>query len=151
MHRVLDLVLERNEELEKKQEQFTALLLQHDTELRALLEQLNATLPQIRSELDARLSGAVPGLVAEAYQGYNHDLEQRCSAALATAATRLEELRAEIVKIAAEKFSAAEKTLGLSLSEIEQRMRASLSASVDFRQRDHRCASCPARGDERGR
>jgi len=133
MHRVLDLVLERNEELEKKQEQFTALLIQHDTELRALLEQLNATLPQIRGELDTRLASAVPALVSEAYDGYNHELEHRCAAALSGAATKLDALRDEIAKLAAEKFSAAEKRVGVSLNEIEQRIKESVGASVELR------------------
>jgi hypothetical protein len=122
MKKVFELLMERNETLEKKQEQFTELLVQHDAELQALLAEMQKTLPSIRTELDSRLSDAVPGLVAEAYQGYNHELELRCADALKGAAERLDALRSEIAVLAAAKFSAAERALGLTVADIELRL-----------------------------
>ncbi len=130
MHRVLDLVLARNEELENKHKQLAALIVEHDEALEKLLDRVSETVPEIRKELDARLVEAVPGLVSDAYAKYNEDLEARCRAALSESQTKLEAVRAEIVALASQQFSEAEKQIGVTAEQIEQRILGSLTGAA---------------------
>jgi hypothetical protein len=133
MHRVLDLVLARNEELENKHKQLAALIVEHDEALEKLLEQVSKTVPEIRKELDAKMVEAVPGLVSDAYAKYNEDLEGRCRAALAESQTKLEAVRAEIVGLAQAQFSEAEKQIGLTAEQIEARILGTLTEAAKER------------------
>ena len=133
MHRVLDLVLARNEELENKHKQLAALIVEHDEALEKLLEQVSKTVPEIRKELDAKMVEAVPGLVSDAYAKYNEDLEGRCRAALTESQTKLEAVRAEIVGLAQAQFTEAEKQIGLTAEQIESRILGTLTEAAKER------------------
>jgi len=133
MHAVLDALISSNEQLGKKAEVFSQLLVDHDAALEKLLEQVQQTVPAIRKELDEKMVAAVPGLVSDAYAKYNEDLEGRCRAALADSQTKLEAVRAEIVGLAQTQFSEAEKQIGLTAEQIESRILGTLTEAAKER------------------
>ena len=133
MHAVLDALISSNEQLGKKAEVFSQLLVDHDAALEKLLEQVQQTVPAIRKELDEKMVAAVPGLVSDAYAKYNEDLEGRCRAALAESQTKLEAVRAEIVSLAQAQFSEAEKQIGLTAEQIESRILGALTEAAKER------------------
>jgi hypothetical protein len=133
MHAVLDALISSNEQLGKKAEVFSQLLVDHDAALEKLLEQVQQTVPAIRKELDEKMVAAVPGLVSDAYAKYNEDLEGRCRAALAESQTKLEAVRAEIVALAQAQFSEAEKQIGLTAEQIESRILGALTEAAKER------------------
>jgi hypothetical protein len=133
MHAVLDALLSSNEQLGKKAEVFSQLLVDHDAALEKLLEQVQQTVPAIRKELDDKMVAAVPGLVSDAYAKYNEDLEARCRVALAESQAKLEAVRAEIVGLAQAQFSEAEKQIGLTAEQIESRILSALTEAAKER------------------
>ena len=133
MHAVLDALISSNEQLGKKAEVFSQLLVDHDAALEKLLEQVQQTVPAIRKELDEKMVAAVPGLVSDAYAKYNEDLEARCRVALAESQTKLEAVRAEIVGLAQTQFSEAEKQIGLTAEQIESRILGTLTEAAKER------------------
>ena len=133
MHAVLDALISSNEQLGKKAEVFSQLLVDHDAVLEKLLEQVQQTVPAIRKELDEKMVAAVPGLVSDAYAKYNEDLEARCSVALAESQAKLEAVRAEIVALAQAQFSEAEKQIGLTAEQIESRILGALTEAAKER------------------
>jgi len=133
MHAVLDALISSNEQLGKKAEVFSQLLVDHDAALEKLLEQVQQTVPAIRKELDEKMVAAVPGLVSDAYAKYNEDLEARCRVALAESQTKLEAVRAEIVGLAQTQFSEAEKQIGLTAEQIESRILGALTEAAKER------------------
>lgn len=133
MHAVLDALISSNEQLGKKAEVFSQLLVDHDAALEKLLEQVQQTVPAIRKELDEKMVAAVPGLVSDAYAKYNEDLEGRCRASLAESQTKLEAVRAEIVALAQTQFSEAEKQIGLTAEQIESRILGALTEAAKER------------------
>lgn len=130
MHSVLDAIISSNEKLGQRAEEFAQLLVEHDKTLDELLERIGKTVPEIRKELDARLVEAVPGLVSDAYAKYNEDLEARCRAALSESQTKLEAVRAEIVALASQQFTEAEKQIGVTAEQIEQRILGALTGAA---------------------
>jgi len=130
MHSVLDAIIASNEQLGKRAEQFAQLLVEHDKTLDELLERIGKTVPEIRAELDSRLTEAVPGLVSDAYAKYNEDLEARCRAALSESQTKLEAVRAEIVALASQQFTEAEKQIGVTAEQIESRILGALTGAA---------------------
>jgi hypothetical protein len=133
MHAVLDALISSNEQLGKKAEVFSQLLVDHDAALEKLLEQVQQTVPAIRKELDEKMVAAVPGLVSDAYAKYNEDLEARCRVALAESQAKLEAVRAEIVGLAQAQFSEAEKQIGLTAEQIESRILGTLTEAAKER------------------
>ena len=133
MHAVLDALISSNEQLGKKAEVFSQLLVDHDAALEKLLEQVQQTVPAIRKELDEKMVAAVPGLVSDAYAKYNEDLEGRCRAALTESQTKLEAVRSEIVALAQTQFSEAEKQIGLTAEQIESRILGALTEAAKER------------------
>jgi len=133
MHAVLDALISSNEQLGKKAEVFSQLLVDHDAALEKLLEQVQQTVPAIRKELDEKMVAAVPGLVSDAYAKYNEDLEARCRVALAESQAKLEAVRAEIVSLAQAQFSEAEKQIGLTAEQIESRILGALTEAAKER------------------
>lgn len=130
MHSVLDAIISSNEQLGQRAEEFAQLLVEHDKTLDELLERIGKTVPEIRKELDARLVDAVPGLVSDAYAKYNEDLEARCRAALSESQTKLEAVRAEIVALASQQFTEAEKQIGVTAEQIESRILGALTGAA---------------------
>jgi len=133
MHSVLDAIIASNEQLGKRAEQFAQLLVEHDKTLDELLERIGKTVPEIRAELDSRLTESVPGLVSDAYAKYNEDLEARCRAALAESQTKLEAVRSEIVALASQQFTEAEKQIGVTAEQIESRILGALTGAATER------------------
>jgi hypothetical protein len=132
-----ELVLKRNEELEAQQEKLTALLLQHHEDLEKILgalpdlkrDVLAESLPAVRQEIVARLDSAIPLLIDEKERALSAALESRHGETLQQIQQRLDDQRAEIVALAAEKFTEAEKQRALSLEEIEARITANATAA----------------------
>ena len=133
MHSVLDAIISSNEQLGQRAEEFAQLLVEHDKTLDELLERIGKTVPEIRAELDSRLTESVPGLVSDAYAKYNEDLEARCRAALAESQTKLEAVRSEIVALALQQFTAAEKQIGVTAEQIESRILGALTGAATER------------------
>ena len=133
MQSVLESLITWNEQIGKKTELFSKLLIEHDAALDQLLEQVGKTVPEIRKELDAKLTAAVPGLVQEAYGKYNEEIEARYSAALVESQTKLEAIRAEVVALAQAQFSEAEKQIGLTAEQIEGRILGALTEAAKER------------------
>jgi hypothetical protein len=130
MHSVLDAIISSNEQLGQRAEEFAQLLVEHDKTLDELLERIGKTVPEIRAELDSRLTESVPGLVSDAYAKYNEDLEARCRAALSESQTKLEAVRAEIVALASQQFTEAEKQIGVTAEQIESRILGALTGAA---------------------
>jgi len=133
MQSVLESLITWNEQIGKKTELFSKLLIEHDAALDQLLEQVGKTVPEIRKELDAKLTAAVPGLVQEAYGKYNEEIEARYSAALVESQTKLEAIRAEVVALAQTQFSETEKQIGLTAEQIEGRILGALTEAAKER------------------
>ena len=130
MHSVLDAIISSNEQLGQRAEEFAQLLVEHDKTLDELLERIGKTVPEIRAELDSRLTESVPGLVSDAYAKYNEDLEARCRAALSESQTKLEAVRSEIVALASNQFTEAEKQIGVTAEQIESRILGALTGAA---------------------